>query len=91
MELFLFIFKRIMSLELQKALEGLQRASAEGANILLEQCRIRALYPDLDAMEKRTKIISRRQAAIPINEADKDMEHLLHHIDMLKKELREKS
>ena len=76
-----------MSEEFKQAVEGLRAAATEGVNIQLDMIRRQALYPDLTAMEKRTAQIKRERAAIPINEADQDVEHLLHHIDMLKKEL----
>ena len=77
-----------MSEEFNQAIAGLREAAAEAANLQVEIIRRRALYPDLSAMEKRTAQIRRERAAIPINEADQDVEHLLHHIDMLNKELR---
>ena len=77
-----------MSEEFQKAIDGLREAAAEAVNLQVEMIRRKALYPDLTAMEKRTAQIRRERAAIPINEADQDVEHLFHHIDMLNKELR---
>jgi hypothetical protein len=72
------------------ALDALQCSLTEGVNLLIEKHRRLALYPDLAAMEKHTRVIQQRQASIPINDANKDVEHLLHHVDMLNRELRKK-
>ena len=77
--------------ELQQAIDGLRAAAAEAVNLKVDMIRRQALYPDLAAMEKQTAKIRLARAAIPLNEADKDVEHLLHHIDMLNKELRKVS
>lgn len=76
-----------MSAEFDKALAGLQGAMSEGVNIAIDEIRRRALYPDLAAMEKRTRQISRAQATLPLSQADSEKVHLIHHIDMLKREL----
>lgn len=76
--------------EFTSAIEELQKARAEGVNLLIDIQRRRALYPDLPSMEPRTRAIMFEQAALPVNEADSDIMHLLYHIDMLKKALREK-
>lgn len=74
--------------ELQQALDGLRVATAEAVNIKVDMIRRQALYPDLTAMEVQTAKIRLAAASTPINEVNKDIDHLLHHIDMLNKELR---
>jgi hypothetical protein len=74
--------------DLEKAMQELGDAQKEGVNLILDSIRRRALYPTLASMEPRTREIMLKYASIPINETNQEIEHLLRHIDMLKKEIR---
>lgn len=74
--------------DLEPLINKLQESINEAVNLQLDIIRRRALYPTLDSMDVRTNEIKTRTAAIPLDKVNRDVDHLLHHIDELKAELR---
>ena len=65
--------------------QSLDKLLRQAADIRLDTIRRKALYPDAQAMRSKIAEIRIRRAAVPLEQANTDVEHLLHYIDLLHK------